>query len=139
MKMVVLAGNSDSHYPNTKNIKSKIIKFAFFFQFSKTEEQWKTIAEQFRIRQNFDTCVGSIDEKHVNIVKAANSGSYFYNYKGKFSIVLMTICQYEFIMVHPGTNGKVSDCGILNETKFFELLMFSSLLQQMNNLLCWKT
>lgn len=34
---------------------------------------------------------------------------------------------YEFIMVHTGTNGKVSDGGILNETKFFELLMSGSL------------
>lgn len=87
------------------------------------------IAKEFRMKWNFDTCCGAIDGKHINIMKPPNSGSYFYNYKGKFSVVLMVIvnAKYDFIMVHTGTNGKVSDGGVLGETKFYELLMTGSL------------
>jgi hypothetical protein len=34
---------------------------------------------------------------------------------------------YEFLMVHAGTNGRISDGGVLQETKFYEKLMDGSL------------
>ena len=34
---------------------------------------------------------------------------------------------YEFLMVHAGTNGRMSDGGVLQETKFYEKLMDGSL------------
>lgn len=44
----------------------------------------------------------------------------YYNYKGTFSIVLMSIvnANYQFIMVDIGANWRISDGGVLYYTKF---------------------
>jgi hypothetical protein len=39
----------------------------------------------------------------------------------------MVNANYEFIMLHTGTNGKASDGGVLHETRFYEKLMKGSL------------
>lgn len=53
------------------------------------------------------------------------SGSYFFNYKGTHSMVLMAIANanYEFIMVDFGINGRISDGGVLEYTRFYEKLI----------------
>lgn len=42
------------------------------------------------------------------------SGSYYYNYKGTFNIILMTVvdANLKFIYVDIGTNGHISDSGV---------------------------
>lgn len=73
---------------------------------------------------NFHHCVGSMDGKHILIIKPPDSGSMFYNYKGTFSVVLFAVvnANYEFLYIHIGTNGRVSDGGVLRNTKFYEKL-----------------
>lgn len=77
----------------------------------------------------FNNCLGAIDGKHVVIKKPPNSGSYYYNYKGTFSVVLFAIvnANYEFIYVHTGTNGRVSDGGIWNQTGIYKRLVANTL------------
>nr|CAI5858212.1 unnamed protein product [Callosobruchus analis] len=67
---------------------------------------------------HFENCLGAMDGKHILIKKPSNSGSYYFNYKGTFSVVLFAIvnANYEFLYVHTGTNGRVSDGGIWNNT-----------------------
>lgn len=78
---------------------------------------------------NFPNCGGAVDGTHVALNKPANSGSYFYNYKGYFSIVLMAIvdANLEFIYVDVGQNGRVSDGGVIDNTLFYEKLLSGNL------------
>lgn len=68
--------------------------------------------------------MGSVDGKHVQIIPPKDGGSYYYNYKGHHSVVLMAIvnANYEFIMCDFGINGRISDGGVLKATKFYEKL-----------------
>jgi hypothetical protein len=71
----------------------------------------------------------SLDGKHIRIVPPPGSGSYFYNYKGFFSIVLMACvdANYKFLMVDVGVNGRVSDGGVIEQTTFYNKLQNSNL------------
>ena len=98
-------------------------------QLPATRDEWSNIAEEFNDRWNFPNCIGAIDGKHIEIKKPANSGSFYYNYKNNFSIVLMAVvnAKYEFIMADVGINGRVSDGGVFSETKFGRLFHEGSL------------
>lgn len=92
-------------------------------------EEWLSIAHQFGERNQFWNCLGSIDGKHIAVKKPAQSGSQYYNYKGFYSIVLLALvdANRKFIMIDVGTNGKVSDGGVLFYSKFGNLLLHNKL------------
>ncbi|CAH1964317.1 unnamed protein product [Acanthoscelides obtectus] len=54
-----------------------------------TENIWKKCAEEFENRWGFPNCIGSEDGKHVTIKRPNNSGSNYWCYLHKYSIVLM--------------------------------------------------
>ena len=84
------------------------------FQTPAINEEWRKVAEDFHRKWNFPHCIGAVDGKHINIVPPANNGSYFFNYKGTHSIVLMAVAnaKYVFIYVDIGCNCRASDGGV---------------------------
>ncbi|CAM1308213.1 Uncharacterised protein r2_g1811 [Pycnogonum litorale] len=60
-----------------------------YLKIPNSETDWKQIACEFESLWNFPHCLGAVDGKHVEIRKPLNSGSYYHNYKGRESIVLL--------------------------------------------------
>lgn len=79
-----------------------------------TEMIWEQSVHSFEEKWQFPNCLGSIDGKHVTIKCPDKSGSTFFCYLKKFSIVLMAIvdAEYKFIGIDVGGYGKNSDGGI---------------------------
>jgi len=73
--------------------------------------------------------LGAVDGKHVRITSSAGSGSYYWNYKGYNSLVLIGIVNdnYKFIMVHFGINGRMSDGGVIEYTESYHKLKHNEL------------
>lgn len=109
--------------PETCQVTYEVLK-KDYLKFPQTENDWKNIANDFEKRWNFPHCLGALDGKHVEIVPPAGSGSYFYNYKQRHSMVLLAIAdaQYRLILFDFGTNGRISDGGVLQNSQFFRKL-----------------
>ena len=61
----------------------------YIFQFPSTESEWRNIGKEFENRWQFPNCVGCVDGKHIAITPPPHSGSFYYNYKGFHSMVLI--------------------------------------------------
>ncbi|KAJ8914955.1 hypothetical protein NQ315_002479 [Exocentrus adspersus] len=90
-----------------------------------TEQLWQKAEEGFRNQWQFPNCIGSVDGKHITIKCPPKTGSNYWCYSNKFSLVLMAIVgpDYRFIAVDIGGFGKNSDGGIFetsNMGKRFE-------------------
>lgn len=72
----------------------------------------------------FRHCLGTIDGKHVRIIKPQNSGSLYYNYKHFFSLQLLAMCDsnYCFTYVDVRDYGKNSDSSIFKNSMFYKKL-----------------
>ena len=72
------------------------------------EDGWKQIANKFDENATFPNCIGANDVKHITIIKPIHSGSLYFNYKNYFSIVLLALCdaEYMFTYVDIGSYGK---------------------------------
>ncbi|KMQ86222.1 nuclease harbi1 [Lasius niger] len=75
-----------------------------------TAENWRKVAKDFEDLWNYPNCIGAAN---------ANSGSTYYNYKGRHSINLMAIgdAKYCFLMLDIGAEGRQSDGGVFRRSE----------------------
>lgn len=80
----------------------------------RTIQEWKRIATGFWQRWNFPNCLGAIDGKHFYIQCPSLSGSEFYNYKHRFSTLVLAMCDsnYVFTYISVGSAGREGDAGV---------------------------
>ena len=83
-----------------------------------TEDEWRIVANGFYNRWNFPNCLGALDGKHIYMRPPPNSGSLFYNYKRRFSIVLLALVDsdYNFLYVDIGAYGSSHDARVFEES-----------------------
>ena len=88
------------------------------FQTPRTANDWQAVASDFERKWNFPNCIGSVDGKHILIRPPADSGSYYFNYKGSHSIILLAVvdANYRFLYVDIGKNGRASDSTVWEQT-----------------------
>ncbi|CAK1592743.1 unnamed protein product [Parnassius mnemosyne] len=91
--------------------------------------EWKRVAKDFEDRWNFPHCLGAMDGKHIRIICPPNSGTQYFNYKQFFSIVLFAVtdARYNFLYVHAGVQGRISDGGVFRHTAFGQALLNQNL------------
>lgn len=87
------------------------------------------IAHDFWNLWQFPHCLGALDGKHISFRPPRSDGSYYYNYKGDHSIILLAVADanYKFIYVNVGVNGRVSDGGAFRESTLAKALECNSL------------
>lgn len=94
-----------------------------------TAADWLSLSGDFERLWNFPHCIGAIDGKHVMIRCPPKSGSTFFNYKGRFSVQLLAVCDahYRFILADIGCEGRRSDGGVFGQSAFGQALQDGTL------------
>ena len=95
-----------------------------FMPFPETAVAWTAITDEYNNRWNFPHCIGAIDGKHITIKRPNNSVSDYYNYKSFYSIILLALvdADYKFIFTSTGTQGRLGDSAIFQDSKLYEKL-----------------
>lgn len=90
---------------------------------------WQDIANTFKNKTNFPNCIGAVDGKHIRIIHPRNSGSLYWNFKHFFSIVLLAVCDanYLFVYVDVGAYGKTADSTIWKDSSLYKLMESNAL------------
>ena len=78
-------------------------------------EKWENNACDFQETWNLPHVVSAINSKHIRIQCPKQSRTFFHNYKGFFSFVLLAICdaRYCFTLFDAGQYGSNNDAGVL--------------------------
>ena len=93
-----------------------------------TPEDWNMVARDFWRKWQFPQCLGSVDGKHVVMMKPWNSGSKYFNYKGTCSVILMALvdANLQFIAIDIGSAGRNSDGGVFARCAFGQRFITNS-------------
>ena len=91
-----------------------------FLRVPSSRKEWLAICADFNRLWNFPHCICAIDGKHITLRCPPNSEKTYYNYKGRFSIHLLGVCDahYRSIWANIGCEGRKSDGGVLAQSQF---------------------
>ena len=84
---------------------------ASYITYPSSEEEWLEIAKHFYCGWQLPNSIGAINGKHVPILHPPGTGSDYFNNKGFFSIVVMTV-------VGPNAEFVFANGGVLRNTVF---------------------
>ncbi|XP_046409143.1 putative nuclease HARBI1 [Ischnura elegans] len=100
-----------------------------FLKMPRSVDEWEEIAREFQEKWNFPNCIGALDGKHIHFRSSRADGSFYFNYKGSHSIVLLALvdARYKCLYIDVGVNGRVSDGGVFRESTLAEALRQNSL------------
>lgn len=95
------------------------------------------ISKGFEEIWQFPNCIGALDGRHIKFRPPVSAGSYYYNYKGDHSIVLLAMpdAKYKILYCNVGINGRVSDGGVFRESGLSKALLNNSLNLPLNKAL----
>ena len=96
-------------------------------QFLKTpncQKEWLSISKSFENKRDFPHCLGSLDGKNIRIECPKMPGTYYYNYKDFYSIILLAICDsnYCFTLFDLGQYLSNNECGVLANSTMGEMM-----------------
>lgn len=102
--------------------------FQFLLQFPEKKEDWQKIAGEFSERCDFPNCGGSLNARHVSILKTGES-KYHGNHHGYCSVVLGVLvdANHRFIHAEVISELRESDEEALLKTEFIQHLVEDSL------------
>ena len=95
-----------------------------FLKIPNCQKEWLSISKGFEDKWNFPHCLGSLDGKHICVECPKMSGTYYFNYKGFYSIILLAICDSNYcfklfdLRQYRGNN----DCGVLANLTMGEMM-----------------
>ena len=78
-------------------------------------DEWLKISKEFHLKWNLPQVVGALNGKQICISCPSKTGSLYHNYKGFFSMVLLTVCNanYQFNTFEFGQYRSNNDSGVL--------------------------
>ena len=88
-----------------------------------SKEEWLEISSKFEKLWDVPHVIGCLDDKHIRIECPNLSGTLYHNYKGFFSIVLLSICDanYCFTFFDLGQFGSNSDRIVTSRARRWEI------------------
>ncbi|CAH1957433.1 unnamed protein product [Acanthoscelides obtectus] len=94
-----------------------------------TTDDWLKVAADFQSKWNFPNCLGALDGRHIAFSPPTSAGSYYHNYKGTDSMVLLALvdANYKFIYVNIGVNGRISDGGVFSACGLYKRMQNKTL------------
>ena len=98
------------------------VLFPLYVKPPSSNDEWEAISQDFEELWNLPHVIGAIDGEHVQIECPKNSGTFYHNYKGFFSLVLLAICdvRYYFTLIDVGKYGSNNDSGALRNSPIGE-------------------
>ncbi|XP_065315113.1 uncharacterized protein LOC135923997 [Gordionus sp. m RMFG-2023] len=94
-----------------------------------TRKDWERISQEFLLHSGFTNCFGALGGKHIYIKCPPNSGSQFYCYKHRFTVVLLALTDIyrKLLYIDVGAYGKQSDGGVFKKISLYREIINNTL------------